>query len=78
MAMAPSTCPICDGPTPTEGPETKHRPFCSGRCKLVDLSRWLGEEYRVPGPMLGDGGAINLDGADLFDPLNHDNEEDLP
>lgn len=23
-------------------------PFCSERCHLVDLGRWLGEEYRVP------------------------------
>jgi endogenous inhibitor of DNA gyrase (YacG/DUF329 family) len=24
------------------------RPFCSERCKLADLGRWLLEEYRVP------------------------------
>jgi endogenous inhibitor of DNA gyrase (YacG/DUF329 family) len=23
-------------------------PFCSGRCKQIDLGRWLGEDYRVP------------------------------
>ncbi len=23
-------------------------PFCSPRCRAVDLGRWLGEEYRVP------------------------------
>ena len=23
-------------------------PFCSERCRLVDLGKWLGEEYRVP------------------------------
>ncbi len=23
-------------------------PFCSPRCKQVDLGKWLGEEYRVP------------------------------
>jgi endogenous inhibitor of DNA gyrase (YacG/DUF329 family) len=23
-------------------------PFCSPRCRLIDLGRWLGEEYRVP------------------------------
>lgn len=23
-------------------------PFCSERCRLVDLGRWLGETYRVP------------------------------
>jgi uncharacterized protein len=24
------------------------RPFCSQRCKLADLGRWLMEDYRVP------------------------------
>jgi len=23
-------------------------PFCSRRCRIIDLGRWLGEEYRVP------------------------------
>ena len=23
-------------------------PFCSERCRLIDLKRWLGEEYTVP------------------------------
>jgi len=30
-------------------------PFCSQRCRLVDLGRWLDGEYRIPGPPL-DGG----------------------
>jgi hypothetical protein len=30
-------------------------PFCSSRCKLLDLGKWLGEEYRIPGPRPGDG-----------------------
>lgn len=25
------------------------RPFCSERCKMVDLGRWLSGSYRVPG-----------------------------
>ena len=24
-------------------------PFCSERCQLFDLSRWLNEDYRIPG-----------------------------
>jgi endogenous inhibitor of DNA gyrase (YacG/DUF329 family) len=24
------------------------RPFCSERCKLLDLGNWIGERYRVP------------------------------
>lgn len=26
-------------------------PFCSSRCKLVDLGKWLGEEYLVSDPL---------------------------
>lgn len=30
-------------------PDARYRPFCSERCKMVDLGRWVGEEYRVAG-----------------------------
>jgi uncharacterized protein len=30
--------------------EPPFRPFCSERCRLIDLGRWLSEDYRVPGP----------------------------
>jgi endogenous inhibitor of DNA gyrase (YacG/DUF329 family) len=30
--------------------QNKLFPFCSERCHLVDLGRWLGEDYRIPGP----------------------------
>lgn len=36
-------CPICRRPA-----ETRFRPFCSKRCADIDLSRWLGESYRIP------------------------------
>jgi endogenous inhibitor of DNA gyrase (YacG/DUF329 family) len=29
--------------------DPKYRPFCSERCKLIDLGRWLAEDYRVAG-----------------------------
>ncbi len=29
-------------------------PFCSQRCKTVDLGKWLGEEYRVSEPLRPD------------------------
>jgi endogenous inhibitor of DNA gyrase (YacG/DUF329 family) len=42
-------CPICQrkmqGQSTREWPQF---PFCSPKCKLVDLGRWLGENYRVP------------------------------
>ena len=41
-----SKCPTCNKEIPQENP---YRPFCSERCKLVDLGKWVSEEYRVPG-----------------------------
>lgn len=42
-------CPICDRKMDHQGPkEWPDWPFCSPRCKLIDLGRWLGEDYRVP------------------------------
>lgn len=26
-------------------------PFCSNRCKMVDLGKWLGEEYKISEPL---------------------------
>jgi endogenous inhibitor of DNA gyrase (YacG/DUF329 family) len=40
-------CPTCG--KPVEWQDNPHRPFCSERCKLVDLGKWVSEEYRVPG-----------------------------
>jgi endogenous inhibitor of DNA gyrase (YacG/DUF329 family) len=37
-------CPICGKPA-TEA----SRPFCSERCRDVDLNRWLSGSYVVPG-----------------------------
>ncbi len=36
-------CPICG-----KRSDIDHRPFCSTRCKQVDLGRWLGGDYRLP------------------------------
>ena len=33
--------------------EIPHRPFCSQRCQLIDLGKWLNEEYRVSEPLDG-------------------------
>lgn len=29
-------------------PENKWRPFCSERCRLIDLGKWASDEYRLP------------------------------
>jgi len=39
-------CPICKNTTTWE--ENPWRPFCSERCKLIDLGKWVSEEYKIP------------------------------
>jgi hypothetical protein len=41
------TCPICDAALRGRKDNPAY-PFCSARCQLVDLSRWLDGDYRVP------------------------------
>ena len=44
-------CPTCRAAVvKVPGKPNKLFPFCSERCHLVDLGRWLGEEYRIAGP----------------------------
>jgi endogenous inhibitor of DNA gyrase (YacG/DUF329 family) len=41
-------CPTCQ--KPVEWSERSDwRPFCSERCKLIDLGAWVMEERRIPG-----------------------------
>jgi uncharacterized protein len=40
-------CPTCQKPAAAR-PANASAPFCSPRCRQVDLGRWLSEEYRVP------------------------------
>ena len=40
-------CPICDKDAAPRAAKTAF-PFCSPRCKQIDLGRWLNEEYRIP------------------------------
>jgi len=47
-------CPTCRGASVKDG--NKVFPFCSERCQLVDLGRWLTEEYRIPEEPDGTGG----------------------
>ena len=37
------SCPICGKPA-----VERFRPFCSGRCKDVDLNRWFKGAYAIP------------------------------
>ena len=38
-----SKCPVCNKIT-----DQKYLPFCSSRCKLIDLGNWIDGSYRLP------------------------------
>jgi endogenous inhibitor of DNA gyrase (YacG/DUF329 family) len=43
-----AACPICKRPAAPRGDGSAF-PFCSARCKQVDLGQWLEESYRIAG-----------------------------
>jgi len=65
-------CPICEramnGPGPKEWPD---RPFCSKRCKLIDLGRWLGGAYSIEAP-------APAEDSDADDDLTHSPKPAVP
>lgn len=53
-------CPQCGEPVVYD-PANRWRPFCSQRCKMIDLGAWASDGYVIPGkPMEAN--------DDLFDP----------
>ena len=41
------SCPRCAGPS-LYSPANRFRPFCSERCKQIDLGAWAAEDFRMP------------------------------
>lgn len=41
-------CPQCRESVAWQ--DNPHRPFCSERCRLIDLGRWADGSYSIPGP----------------------------
>lgn len=41
-------CPICQKKVKPGGGWV---PFCSDRCRLIDLGNWASEKYRIPAPL---------------------------
>jgi len=53
-------CPICNDALPPRA-ENPSFPFCSERCRLVDLGHWLEEDYRIAEQDDDGGGRPELD-----------------
>lgn len=45
--MKTMPCPHCGEPAQLDA-DNPYRPFCSRRCKLIDLGDWLDESNRIP------------------------------
>ncbi|MGB0766784.1 MAG: DNA gyrase inhibitor YacG [Phycisphaeraceae bacterium] len=41
-------CPICKAKARSDN---EHFPFCSSRCKTIDLGRWVDESYKITRPI---------------------------
>lgn len=46
-------CPTCRKPVRWSA-GNPHRPFCSKRCRLIDLGAWADQTHRIPGDALFD------------------------
>jgi len=48
MSAKPILCPICKKPV---DPANEDFPFCSDRCRLLDLGKWASGDYKVSSPV---------------------------
>ncbi len=48
-----TACPTC-GKLVEWSDNFLYRPFCSERCKLIDLGAWFSEEHAIPGEQAND------------------------
>ncbi|HKV47650.1 MAG TPA: DNA gyrase inhibitor YacG [Candidatus Acidoferrales bacterium] len=58
-------CPICRKPVDSE--TDREFPFCSERCRLIDLGNWSSEEYKISEPVIDESAP---------DEPRHDSERD--
>jgi endogenous inhibitor of DNA gyrase (YacG/DUF329 family) len=69
MTSPLSTCPICKKPLAPEAAETSSVfPFCSVRCRQIDLMRWLNGDYAI---------AEALDPERMFESLTDEERDSL-
>jgi endogenous inhibitor of DNA gyrase (YacG/DUF329 family) len=52
-------CPICRKPTDSDS--NAEFPFCSERCKLLDLGAWASEKYVISEPVIDESFPEDLD-----------------
>lgn len=63
-------CPICKTVVSIDSPDV---PFCSDRCRLIDLGKWASGEYRISSPILDPETMEEVEAAEL-----HRHKQDHP
>jgi endogenous inhibitor of DNA gyrase (YacG/DUF329 family) len=59
-------CPICRKAVPVDSPDV---PFCSDRCRVIDLGKWASGDYKISSPILD---------PDLLEDLEHAEQQKHP
>jgi hypothetical protein len=62
------TCPICKKPTDSE--TNAEFPFCSERCRVLDLGNWASEKYVISEPVIDEDALEDSSPADPNDRRN--------
>lgn len=62
--MTELVCPICAKPVAVSEPLASTFPFCSARCRTLDLARWADGNYVVPGRPVVDDGTPDADDSE--------------
>lgn len=63
--IRPVTCPICRKPVPAPAEGEPHWfPFCSERCRQVDLLRWSQGKYAIVEPLTPERLAKEVEGTE--------------
>jgi endogenous inhibitor of DNA gyrase (YacG/DUF329 family) len=74
--MIQSRCPTCSKSFTIDSlDDLPSFPFCSDRCKLIDLGRWIDGVYAIPGPMVGNTSNSGRDKAENL--VDNDTETSL-
>jgi endogenous inhibitor of DNA gyrase (YacG/DUF329 family) len=63
-------CPTCQKPVEWS-PASPWRPFCSERCRLIDLGAWITEQHAIPGEQADAPGEADPAAGEDEQPLRH-------
>lgn len=65
-------CPICRKQVPLDSPEA---PFCSDRCRTIDLGKWASGDYRITSPIFDPGLLEDIEHSQQQHPTKEQNRK---